>query len=206
MTKRLIIAIDCDDVLVDTVHDILNFYNKKYGTDIDETDYYDDIRPERLGVATLHEAIDRFNERLMMQEHHDIPPTTEAIETVRRLAVNHELHLVTGRQQVFESATTRMVERYFAGCFTTIEHTNYYTVDKKAHKRTKGEVCRSLNVDVMVDDFLDHIENALDAGVPHGIVFGNFDWGKRRPLPKGAVRCLDWRSVEKEINRIAVTR
>ncbi len=53
--KRLVIAIDCDDVLVDTAQDLLQFYNQKYGTSLDETNFYaTDVDPVRFGVATFN--------------------------------------------------------------------------------------------------------------------------------------------------------
>ncbi len=195
--KRLIIAIDCDDVLVDTAHDILAFYNNKYGTKLDESDFYSysETTRDRFGVNTLEEAIERFNERLLDPEHHSITPSQEAIDAIHKLARKHELHLVTGRQDAMEAATIGMVETYFPGCFTSVEHTNYMTADHTAVKRTKGEVCQAIKADVMIDDYLGHIRDVLEAGIPQGIVFGDFDWGKRQRLPVGAVRCIDWQAV-----------
>ncbi len=200
--KRLVIAIDCDDVLVDTTHDLIQFYNKKYNTELNETDIYTDVPSERFKVGTLREAIERFNERLMMEEYYAIAPSQHTIDAVKRLAAHHELHLVTGRQERLEEATMAMVSTYFPGCFASVEHTNYITADKHAKKRAKGEVCRAIGADVMIDDYIEHVRNVVEAGIPHAIVFGDFDWGKRGPLPKNTVRCATWHDVEVEIERI----
>ena len=202
--KRLVIAIDCDDVLVDTAQDLLQFYNQKYGTSLDETNFYaTDVDPVRFGVATFHEVIERFSERFLMLEHLEIAPSQSTIEAIQRIASAHELHIITGRSSAMERATLAMVNKYFKGCFTTIEHTNYITADKHAVKRTKGEVCRQIGADVLIDDYIEHVRNVIAAGVPHAIIFGDFDWGKRGSLPDNTKRCVSWREVEAEIERIA---
>ena len=202
--RRLIIAVDCDDVLVDTAHDLLQFYNEKYGTQLDETNFYPTSADVSIfDASTREEVIERFSERFMMPEYHKIAPSRAAVEAIRRLAAVHELHLITGRSVVMEKATTSMVEAYFSGCFKTIEHTNYITTDKEAKKRTKGEVCKMISADVMIDDYIEHIKNVVDAGIPHAIVYGDFDWGKRGNLPENTVRCKTWEEVEDEIERIA---
>ena len=204
--KRLIIAIDCDDVLVDTAQDLLQFYNQKYGTSLDETNFYaTDIDPDKFGVTTFQEVIERFSERFLMLEHLEIAPSQSTIEAIRRLACTHELHLITGRSSAMEQATLAMVNRYFKGCFTTIEHTNYITADKHAVKRTKGEVCMKIGADILVDDYIEHVRNVIAAGVPHAIIFGDFDWGKRGSVPDNTKRCVSWREVEDEIEQIALT-
>lgn len=202
--RRLIIAVDCDDVLVDTAYDLLRFYNQKYATQLDETNFYPtSVDLSTFGVNTLEEVIERFSERFMMPEHHKIAPSRETMEAIRRLAAVHELHLITGRSVLMENATVSMLETYFSGCFKTIEHTNYVTTDKRAEKRTKGEVCKMINADVIIDDYIEHVKNVIDAGIPHAIVYGNFDWGKRGDLPENVVRCKSWGEVEDEIERIA---
>jgi 5'(3')-deoxyribonucleotidase len=203
--RRLVIAIDCDDVLVPTAHDLIDHYNKTYGTSIDETDYYVDSEAtnKRFGVDSLNVAIQRFNKRLMMPEHQNIAPYPDAVDSVNRLAQKHELHLVTGRQDFMEPVTQSMLDVYFPGCFGTVEHTNYITANQKAVRRSKGEVCLELGADIMVDDHIDHIRTVIDAGIPHGILFGSFDWGNRGKLPRNTSRCIDWLTVEKEVARLA---
>ena len=138
-----------------------------------------------------------------MPEYLAITPSHDTIEAIKRLAVNHELHLITGRSASMERATIAIVNKYFNDCFVSIEHTNFITTDKYAAKRTKGEVCKQIHADVMIDDYIEHVKNVIEAGVPHAIVFGNFDWGKRGTLPQNTTRCLSWHDVEQEIERIA---
>ena len=202
--NRLVIAIDCDDVLVETAQDLLQFYNQKYGTSLDQTNFYaTDIDPSRFGVGTFHEVIERFSERFLDTEHLEIAPSQSTIEAIHRLAGAHELHLITGRSSTMEQATLAMIDRYFKDCFTSVEHTNYITADKHAVKRTKGEVCRQIGADVLIDDYIEHVRNVIAAGVPHAIIFGDFDWGKRGSVPDNTKRCVSWREVEAEIERIA---
>jgi hypothetical protein len=93
-----------------------------------------------------------------------------------------------------------MLDKYFPGCFTSIEHTNYFHQSKS---RSKGEVCQQIGADVLVDDHIVHGESVLSHGVERVIVFGNYPWNASDKLVQGMIRCNDWSAVEQEIERMS---
>ncbi len=202
--KRLVIAIDCDDVLVPTGPTQIAFYNNKYNAKVQEKDFYSSANVDMWGTNDNQVAIDRVAEHTLSEEFANIPPTLGAVDAIRRLAELHDLHIVTGRPVTIEQATMRLVGTYFSGCFKTVQHTNYYTYSwDKTQKRSKAEVCRELGADIFIDDYIGHIQDVRRAGVCDTILFGDYGWS---PLGQGdgdIVRCLDWGLVEKEINRLA---
>ena len=200
---RLVIAFDCDDVLLPAASAIINNYNDRFGTRLELRHFYnhDDLRP--WGVDTYDEAIGRVFEFLRSDEHTRIIPTPDTVKAISRLAKIHELHVVTGRPSFLQTATKAAIDTYFPNCFKSIEHTNYITLSTDTEtKRTKSEVCRLLGVDVLIDDHVAHAEDAISAGVG-AIVFGSYPWNLQ-PLPCGVVRCEDWDDVEREVARCAV--
>lgn len=198
--KKLVIAIDCDDVLVDTAKYVVEQYNIRHGTQLTLAEYYsDDLHV--WGVATRAQATKRVRDIVLEQNRNPEPPSTATIRTIHELAKQHELHLVTGRDDMFSEATHQLVERYFKGCFASIEHTNHFDEDRR---RTKGDVCRVIGADVLVDDHVEHIHSVLACGMNEVIVFGNYPWNQTI-LPVGSVRCADWKAVAAEVSRIAVS-
>lgn len=193
------IAIDCDDVLVQTAGLVINNYNAKYGTNLILAEFYGRDM-DRWHAASQKVASQRVRDILLESDDNLQVPGSDAIETVLSLAKTHELHLVTGRDDVFKPMTQLLADKYFPGCFKSIEHTNYFVEGKK---RSKGEVCKMLGADLLVDDHVEHVRSVLDAGLREVIVFGDYPWNRNEALPDGAMRCNSWREVLEEVNRIA---
>ena len=201
--RSLVIAIDCDDVLVPAGQITIDAYNSTYGTEIGLADLYDSP-PEVWGVHEVDEVLKRLDVCLSASSDKFLQPFPEVAASIKRLAAKHELHLVTGRRDFLEPITRSTLDTFFTGCFRTIEHTNHYAPSGEAHlRRSKGEVCRQLGADILIDDHIAHIKSAIDAGVPNAILFGEYPWSKTDTLPAGVTHCRDWSAAEAEIERIA---
>lgn len=197
--KRLVIAIDCDDVLVPTASWIIRAYNTKYSTNLSVDDFYA-RDPLTWRVDNFDEAVQRVGELFQAIDRATFTPFEDAITVVKKLADDgHELHLVTGRSPTLEPITNAMAEKYFNGCFESIEHTGHF--DKIS--RSKGEVCTQISADILIDDHLDHLSSVLEAGLKEVILFGDYAWNQKADLPSGVRRCVDWPAVEREVTRIS---
>lgn len=201
--RRLTIAIDCDDVLIPTAQSIVSNYNDRFGTKLGLEHMYTPIALDIWGTKSGDEAIERVNEFLRSEKHAAISPFTDAITAIRRLARVHNLHLVTGRASFLQEVTKRTLDAHFPDCFQGIEHTNYITTSTDLSvKRTKGQVCKEIGADLLVDDHIAHGHDVVEAGLGQVIIFGNYPWNQG-DLPKGMVRCEDWNAVQKEITQYA---
>lgn len=198
--RRLVIAVDCDDVLIPTLEHTAAHCNRVYGTRLQLKDFYVPVKKEAWGTDDEQEVENRVRKYIGSEEFAQIKPFEDAIKSVAKLATLHELHLVTGRVTELESATKVLLDKYFTGCFTSIEHTNYFHQSKS---RSKGEVCQQIGADVLVDDHIVHGESVLSNGVERVIVFGNYPWNASDRLVEGMVRCNDWNAVEAEIERMS---
>lgn len=204
--KRLVIAIDCDDVLLTTAPHLVNFYNNTYGTTLELRHMYNPVEIAAWGTDAEDVAITRIHEFLRTEEHAAIAPNPEAIAAVKELAKQHELHLVTGRADFLEPVTQRMLDRYFPGCFRTVEHTNYLNLSTdNVLRRSKGEVCRAIGADILIDDHVKHGESALGR-VEKVLIFGDYPWNQRKVLPAGMFRCINWNAVMEEVGKSAADR
>jgi 5'(3')-deoxyribonucleotidase len=202
--KRLVIAIDCDDVLISTAQNTVNDYNDKFGTSLKLVDFYGGATMATWGTDDYDVAVARVNDYISSDIFAKLKPYPDAIVAIRQLAKNHELHLVTGRSDFLEPVTARMLATYFPNCFQSIEHTNFIIMSTStAKKRTKGEVCMNLKADILIDDHIAHGENVIAAGLKEMIVFGNYPWNQNNALPKGMVRCVNWDETVREIEEIA---
>lgn len=209
MTRRLVIAIDCDDVLMPTAQAILDDYNERFGTHVGFEHFYDttDLSLDIWGVKSRDEAIERVAQFLHSERHDNIMPDAEAIRAIPLLAAQHELHLVSGRMDSLKPATERMLRTHFPGFFKSIEHTNFITpLGSKVIRRSKGDLCKAINAinaDILIDDHPHHGNSALAADIGRVILFGDYAWNRSGVLPNSMVRCKDWSKVIEEVEMYA---
>jgi len=206
--KRLVIAIDCDDVLTDTLPQVTKDFNQTYGTRVGLEHMYLDHNEIAavFGVKTGQEAIQRFHAIYRRKGYYEaLKPIKGAEDAIRQLAQNHELHVVTGRQSFLEDATLYTLDTYFPGMFKSVEHTNYYKDDNEttAIQRSKAEVCLQIGADILIDDHVVHGEDVLKAGVREVILFGDYPWNKRDKLVPGMVHCKNWQETLKQVRVIS---
>lgn len=195
MTKRLIIAIDCDDVLIETTPYLVETYNRQYKSQVTLANAHLSKNPEWQSNDRA-EVFRRLHQIQLSREFGELLPLSAAIKTVNALAQAHDLHLVTARSPEVMTATSQMIERYFDGCFTSVEHVG--------PDRPKGEVCAQLKADIMVDDNLDFLETVVAHGTPLAIWFGDYPWQKAHLGTNLSVkRCATWEEVEQAVARYA---
>ncbi|OYW84148.1 hypothetical protein B7Z17_04555 [Candidatus Saccharibacteria bacterium 32-49-10] len=101
--------------------------------------------------------------------------------------------------------TKRMLDNHFTDCFSSVEHTNFYaSASDQIFKRSKGEVCRKIGANILIDDYVLHGESVIsEAALKNVVVFGDYPWNKNDILLPGMVRCFDWQSTIREVERIA---
>ncbi len=190
--KRLVIAVDCDDVLMPSAEKIVELYNRKFNTNVLLADSQ---TPNADWQASREEIGERIYDIQLTDEYLKIRPYDDAIEVCRRLARSHDLHLVKARPGRIMATTIAMLEANFKDVFQEIEHVG---IDGN-----KGEVCRNLRADVLIDDNYKHLETARACDIESRVWFGDYPWQDAIIATDDTIRCRNWAEVEQEIERIA---
>lgn len=198
--ERLVIAIDCDDVLIPTTEYTVGAYNKKYNTSVKLHEAHSSANPEwAQDRSVVHARIDAIQTSAQFR---DIKPFQGAIDVIKALASIHELHIVTARQRSVDTVTQYMVNKYFPACFVSMEHVGM--------DGTKGDICAKIGADVLVDDNVAHLQNAFDHGMSmSGLLwFGRYPWQPQSAEISGqlAARYGDWYEISKAIDRLVTKR
>lgn len=192
--EDLVLAVDCDDVLLASQEEILRQYNLRWKTNVLlENAYAAGNEAWQADPATIAE---RIYDIQLSKEYGKLAPFPDAVEVCYRLAERYELHMVTARPDRIMPVTTAMLEQYFNGVFSKIEHVGL--------GGNKGDVCRNLKASVLIDDNAYHLKTAAQCGVPHLLWFGDYAWQRGGTEGLGIRRCRDWYEVEVEVGRIAV--
>lgn len=194
--SQLVIAVDCDDVLVPSTDRIVSMYNSQYGTAVQSRDAHTSGHPG--WAAPKDVARQRIFDIQLSDEYATTPPFIDAIEACRELAKEHELHLVTARPDAIMSVTIDMLSKYFSGVFAEVEHVGL--------DGDKGEACRRLGASMLIDDNLKHLESARAQGLGGLLWFGDYAWNQLDAPPEGVRRCLNWQIVKQEVDSFAIAR
>ena len=193
--KRLVIAVDCDDVLVRTTPYFIEAYNRIYGTSVTLAQAHDDTDVSWGADRATLEA--RLAQLMDTDEYRLLAPTSEEVATLRMLADHHELHVITARRPEERTVTQRMIDTYLPGIFTSLELVGF--------TGSKGEVCARIKANVLIDDNARHLDDAIKKGIPHegALLFGGYPWNTEVDAPIDVIRCDTWSDVQREIEQLA---
>jgi len=191
----MLIAVDIDDVLADFVNAIAEFHNAAYKTSLRrnqfKTSYYEDT-----WGGTRDDAVRKVYEFHTTPLSHNIKPVRGAIDAITELKKKHKLIVVTSRPNDFEVKTRKWLEEYFSNKFSQVFFTNHFTLKKMPTKK-KVDICKELNVDVMIDDSFDFMYECHTQNV-RGLLF-HTPWNKNRVLPASIKRVKSWEEVVKTL-------
>jgi len=193
--RQLVIAVDCDDVLVPTTPFFVKSYNERYGTNVSLEQSHtegDDI----WGVS--HDAmLDRFAEMMKTEAYKQLGPSDDEIRILKELAEHHTLYLVTARKEEERTFTREMLDRVLPDVFTSMEFVGW--------TGSKGEVCKRLGVDVLIDDNARHLHDAIKEGLPKSgaLLFADYPWNLPDQKHDDLTHCLTWQDVKLAVDSIA---
>jgi uncharacterized HAD superfamily protein len=194
--RQLVIAIDCDDVLVATTPYFVAAYNQAHGTNVSVAQSRDEN--EEIWAAPRELRLQRLDELTKTDEYFKISPTTEEINVLQELSGEHSLHLITARTPAELELTQTMIERDLPGAFTSFD---FIGTDG-----SKGEVCQRIGADILIDDSIHNLIDAVEKGIPvsNVLLFGNYPWNQEVPdALTGITRCVSWNEVRSAVYDIA---
>lgn len=194
--KRLVIAVDCDDVLVPTTTFFVEEYNKRYGTNVLLEQAH--TQSDDIWGATHTVMLERFTETMQTDTYQNLGPTAEEVAVLTELAKNHEFHVITARKEDERALTQAMIDRYLPGIFMSLELVGW--------QGSKGDVIQRINADVMIDDSARHLHDAIEKGLPKrgALLFGEYPWNTNDSLHDDLTVCVDWAAVKEKVDTIAL--
>ena len=195
MTKKLVVAVDCDDVIISTMPLFLDMYNKTYGTqgELHQVHMFD----SDIWGAEKDFFKQRWFDITKTSEYKELVPDPEGVAVLRTLAEKHEIHLVTARKDEEKAFTQELLRRYVGDIFSSMQFVGW--------EGSKGSVCQALQADVFIDDLFQHLSSAYDCGIKNLIWFGGRPWQTEDPGDVPVVCCRSWQEVETEIGRITAS-
>ncbi|MFH1290772.1 MAG: hypothetical protein ABIH92_05190 [Nanoarchaeota archaeon] len=201
-----LVGVDVDEVLVNLMDPLLLWYNRRYGTGYRREDIWTYNLWEVWGIPK-GEDVQRVNDFWGTQESRDIPPIQPARTWGLKMAQGFDLVAITSRPKIIEEETRRWIQKYFPSMFSGVHLTGQYSVE--GSNVTKGDVCRDLGVDLMVEDCLGHARDIREKSPGTRVLLydneGTCLWNQLEggeELPEGVERVHTWGEIPGKVRRI----
>lgn len=193
MTKKRVIAFDCDDVVLETAYPTLAYYNGRFGANVEPKNFYCND-PTVWRASSRQVVSDRIQRFMTTLEYQRLAPTAEAVYTLRLLSERYDLYVVTGRSDHYAGITKNSLQTHLPGIFKSVIFTNYSCETA----RPKSQVCREIGADVLVEDHLYHATAAAKDGI-NVLLFGDYPWNQADNLLPNITRVSGWRDIAERL-------
>ena len=163
MNMQLCIWVDCDEVLSETMDELLKFPPLK-NKSIKKSDItsYDIYEVKKLWM-TLEEAVNLFFSFFESPEYYQCQPVSWAYEKLyERKQTWHKLFVVTARKKPHEEQTMKRVETHFPGIFSDYLFMGQYT----ENEIPKSQLCKEKWIQVLIDDNTFNIQDMNWVWIP----------------------------------------
>ena len=189
------IAFDCDDVLAIFTGHLARKYNQRFGTKVN---WYEVVPSYNELIRVLGENAESNLRELYSDRDYilDMAPMDGAVKGMQSLVeMGVEPYVVTARVTCKYAYTVAWLQKHFGyGGFS--ERNVFYSGYRGCHSNTKGEQCRLLGVNYLVDDHPDHNRDAVKNGIK-SILYSQ-RWNVHIDAEKeGFIRVANWSGLLK---------
>ncbi len=153
-----IIAVDCDEVLINSMQGFSQYVKGMYGYNWPYHDYkYYRLEENEHIDFTRDEIMDMFNAYLDSEYAKKTEPIPWALEKLQELHLAwHTLCVLTARWDFQHAITTYQIEKNFPWLFAEI----LAVWDARGNHTSKSEVCKNIGATILIEDSMD---NCLEA-------------------------------------------
>jgi 5'(3')-deoxyribonucleotidase len=150
------IGVDLDDVIFEFTKEVLIVVEKVHGRkfgfeDVSSYSFHDVFDLSLEEIVEIIKGIDMAN----------LPLIEGARDSVLKLSNTNEIYFITSR--VFQEGTRESLERHFSG----LKYDLFFSSNPHAGTtgKNKGEICREIGVDFMIEDSQKHAKICADYGI-----------------------------------------
>lgn len=184
------IGIDLDEVLADFLTALIKFHNDKYDTAFERHQFHS-YRVFEIWGGTQEESDREIFEFYNTNYFKEIKPVPNAIENIDFLCKDHELAIITSRQNDIAEKTLDWINKHFENKFKGVYFTNQHSHSGKSIK--KSAVCGSIGANLIIEDYLDYATECAQAGKE--VLLFDCPWNKTRALPEKVSRVYSWNEI-----------
>ena len=186
-----IIAVDCDEVLVESVQWLITYARKYHNYDRNYSHIKDYFLSNNDGFnISKQEALNIFDEYFSSNE---AKSTTAVGWAYQRLIhwknIWYKLIIITARNKKAEELTTYQIEKHYPNIFPDIHFVSHYT----EHHIPKSQVCINIWASLLIEDNLDYTLDVVECDIP--CILLNKPWNNWRDESHNLITKVDNRNA-----------
>ncbi len=195
----MIIGIDIDEVLAELLEAYLKYHNQKYNTSAQKKDMFSYSFQEVFG-GTEEETRQKVYDFFKSEHFQNIKPVKGALRTIKQLAKEHQLCIITARPHIIQKETEQWLAQHFPDCFQNITLTNQWH-GSGGKEGLKSEIGKEKQIKIMIDDSLKHALDCASQGIYVLLADFDYPWNKTEKLPENIKRVHSWEEIAEEIEK-----
>ena len=188
------IGIDLDEVLADFLSAFIRFHNEKHGTSFFR-EQFRSYHVHHIWGGTPDRTIREIYEFYTTKYFDDIKPIPGSLENIDRLCKDHDLMVITSRQNDISQKTLDWINRFFGNKFSGVFFTNENSLHGECEN--KSDICRNSSVDFMVEDYMDYAEEC--ARSVKKVFLLDSPWNRTENLPQNISRVYSWNEITEDL-------
>jgi len=193
----MIIGVDIDEVLADMTTYFFKFHNEKYGTNVKREDVFSYHLWEVVG-GTREEITKKFYEFYASKHFLEMTTIPGSQKHLKLLSDKYEVHLITARPNDIQKETFLWIKKFFPFKDFEIHFTNHWG-SGEGKARTKGEICKELGIEIMIEDSLAYSKEMAEKGIK--VLLMDCPWNQSDDLPENVIRVHSWEEAVEVIEK-----
>lgn len=186
------IGIDIDDTLARFVESLHQFYNKRYGTNIQKEDVFSYKFWEVWGLPQGDEKPiirDFFNSPFFRR----IKFVSGSQEGILALSRSNYLAAVTARPSFLADETKSWLDQCYPNAFSNV----HFTTHKLSGYSPKSKICLEMSYEILVEDRADYANECAEKGIK--VFLLDNPWNQGNHLHSNVTRVMNWEDLTKRL-------
>ena len=199
MKKELeTLAIDIDEVLLDTLRSFLEVYNRNNETDFKREDFYDYIWQDILRISR-EQAIHEFYEFMQSKEGLEMPQIPGAKNALDELKLRYKLVSATNRSEDFREVTLEQLKLNFQDAIppNLVYFGNHYS--RNGNNKSKADLLKESGATRLIEDQYPVALECASRGIQ--VYMLDSPWNQKQiPINLPIIRVYDWTHILEELS------
>lgn len=160
LKEKLKIGIDLDDVVFEFVRYLLEYLEKKFKIRMEFNEIISYKFSDVLDFSD-DKVLNIIEKMILDSRNLEYKLCIGAVENIKRIAKNNEIFFITSR--VYIDGTEESLQKIFLDIdYKIFFSSNPYV---KSQGKNKGEICKELGIDYMIEDSYEYVLKCLDNGI-----------------------------------------
>jgi uncharacterized HAD superfamily protein len=189
------IGIDLDDTVFEFARTLLNEYELAFGKKIEFETVFS-YKFWEVFQLTKEEMIDFFQRVVTKSFNENLALCEQSKESIHLLAKNNKLYFITSR--IAREGTIESLRKHFPDIdFEIVFSGNAHL---QTTEKTKADICKELNIDVMIEDDKEYAKECSEKGIK--VLLLDKPWNRGCKNNENIIRIKNWGEIVDKLEEL----